>query len=48
MAIKKRCFRCMKVLRADGTCQNPKCSRYKDETETTTEDTTTKDLDITK
>ena len=28
MAIKYRCFRCMKVLRADGTCQNPKCIRY--------------------
>lgn len=26
--IKKRCFRCLHVLREDGTCQNPKCSRY--------------------
>ncbi len=25
MAVKKRCIRCLKVLRADGTCQNPKC-----------------------
>lgn len=28
MAIKKRCVRCLKVLREDGTCQNEKCSRY--------------------
>ncbi|MFW5631207.1 MAG: hypothetical protein ACOCNB_10550 [Acetivibrio ethanolgignens] len=34
MAIKYRCFRCMKVLRADGTCQNPKCIRYVPEEET--------------
>lgn len=34
MAIKKRCFRCMKVLRADGTCQNPKCIRYVPDEET--------------
>lgn len=33
MAIKYRCFRCMKVLRADGTCQNPKCIRYVPEVE---------------
>lgn len=33
MAIKYRCFRCMKVLRADGTCQNPKCIRYVPEAE---------------
>ena len=26
--IKKRCFRCLHVLRENGTCQNPKCSRY--------------------
>ena len=31
MAIKKRCIRCMKPLREDGTCQNPKCSRYTEE-----------------
>lgn len=24
----KRCFRCLYVLREDGTCQNPKCVRY--------------------
>lgn len=34
MAIKYRCFRCMKALRADGTCQNPKCIRYAPEEET--------------
>ena len=26
--VPKRCFRCIHVLREDGTCQNPKCSRY--------------------
>lgn len=43
LTIKKRCVRCMKVLREDGTCQNPKCSRYteekKEEESTSTEDT---------
>jgi hypothetical protein len=29
--ITKRCFRCRKPLRSDGTCQNPKCVRYKPE-----------------
>lgn len=28
---KKRCFRCLQYLRDDGTCQNPKCVRYVDE-----------------
>lgn len=28
MAIKKRCIRCMKYLRDDGTCQNPNCVKY--------------------
>ncbi len=28
MAIVKRCIRCRKPLRADGTCQNPDCVRY--------------------
>lgn len=28
MAVKKRCIRCLKVVRADGTCQNPKCVLY--------------------
>lgn len=36
--ITKRCIRCRKPLRADGTCQNPKCVRYKlEESETTTD-----------
>ena len=45
MAIKYRCFRCMKVLRADGTCQNPKCIRYvpdEENTDTTKADGTSK------
>jgi hypothetical protein len=28
---KRRCFRCLQYLRDDGTCQNPKCVRYVDE-----------------
>lgn len=28
MAIKKRCIRCLKPLREDGTCENPKCVKY--------------------
>ena len=28
MALVKRCIRCRKPLRADGTCQNPECVRY--------------------
>lgn len=28
MAIKKRCVRCLKHLREDGTCQNPACVKY--------------------
>jgi hypothetical protein len=31
MAVKKRCIFCRKVVRADGTCQNPKCPLYKPE-----------------
>lgn len=34
MAIKKRCNCCLKPLREDGTCQNPKCPRYVPEPET--------------
>ena len=34
MAVKKRCIRCLKVLRADGTCQNPKCVLYVPDEET--------------
>ena len=37
--IVKRCFRCLHVLREDGTYQNPKCSRYVEEKN---EDTTDK------
>lgn len=36
MAIKRRCVRCLKVLREDGTCPNEKCPRY---TEPKTEET---------
>lgn len=32
--ITKRCIRCRKPLRAGGTCQNPKCVRYKPDPET--------------
>lgn len=39
MAIKKRCIRCMKVLREDGTCQNEKCLRYVPELMTDVEET---------
>lgn len=31
--ITKRCIRCRKPLRSDGTCQNIKCVRYKPEPE---------------
>lgn len=31
---KRRCFRCLQYLRDDGTCQNPKCVRYVDESST--------------
>ena len=26
--VKKRCIRCRKPVREDGTCQNPQCVRY--------------------
>ena len=26
--LKKRCIRCLHILRGDGTCQNPDCVRY--------------------
>ena len=26
--LKKRCIRCLHVLRDDDTCQNPDCVRY--------------------
>lgn len=28
LKINKRCVRCMKILREDKTCPNPKCPRY--------------------
>lgn len=31
--VTKRCIRCLKPLRDDGTCQNKKCVRYKPEPE---------------
>ena len=31
--ITKRCIRCRKPLRENGTCQNVKCVRYKPEPE---------------
>lgn len=31
--VKKRCIRCRKELREDGTCQNPNCVRYVPEPE---------------
>lgn len=33
MTIVKRCIRCRKPLRPDGTCQNPNCVRYVPEDE---------------
>ena len=33
MPITKRCIRCRKPLREDGTCQNPDCVRYVPESE---------------
>lgn len=38
MAIVKRCIRCRKPLRADGTCQNPECVRYVPEPEPETDE----------
>lgn len=31
--VTKRCIRCLKLLRENGTCQNVKCVRYKPEPE---------------
>ena len=42
----KRCFRCLHVLREDGTCQNPKCVRYTpDESESSKSEKTEKESD---
>ncbi len=38
--ITKRCIRCRKPLRTDGTCQNVKCVRYKPEPEQEKKDET--------
>ena len=45
--VTKRCIRCRKPLREDGTCQNPKCVRYKPEQTATDTDTTTTTTDTT-
>lgn len=29
LKIKKRCIRCLTVLKEDGTCPNKKCPKYK-------------------
>lgn len=48
--VTKRCIRCRKPLRSDGTCQNVKCVRYKPEpeqdkkTETANDGTTSKEV----
>ena len=41
--ITKRCIRCLKPLRETGTCQNPKCVRYVDESSTEKETETKAD-----
>ncbi len=53
MAVRKRCIRCRKYVRDDGTCQNPNCVLYvpevteENDTETST-DTETKTTKSTK
>lgn len=39
--VTKRCIRCRKPLRENGTCQNPKCVRYKPEPEPEKQESTT-------
>ena len=34
--LKKRCIRCLHILRDDGTCQNPDCVRYTEPKDTET------------
>lgn len=46
--VTKRCIRCRKPLREDGTCQNEKCVRYKPPKEETSTDTTTETTTETK
>ena len=43
MAVKKRCIYCRKVVRADGTCQNPKCVLYVPEPPVENDDEGTED-----
>lgn len=38
--VTKRCIRCRKPLRENGTCQNVKCVRYKPEPEKQEEEKT--------
>ena len=33
LKIKRRCIRCLTVLRADGTCPNEECPKYVEEKE---------------
>lgn len=35
--LKKRCIRCLHILREDGTCQNPDCVRYTEPKDTEAE-----------
>lgn len=41
--ITKRCIRCLKPLRENGTCQNVKCVRYKPDPEKKQEEEKTSD-----
>ena len=43
MAVTKRCIRCHKKVRPDGTCSNPECVLYvpEESTETTSESSNT-------
>ena len=46
LKIKKRCIRCLTVLREDNTCPNPKCPKYVPDItvdKTPTEDNPTKE-----
>ena len=46
LKIKKRCIRCLTVLREDNTCPNPKCPKYVPDItvdKTPTEDNSTKE-----
>lgn len=42
MAVTKRCIRCHKKVRPDGTCSNPECVLYvpEENTETTSKSST--------